>query len=101
MEINPNLQSGLGPLDPSAATETRRTQEARSLAHGTGRLADHQSNPDADQVELSASASLELARNRKLEALEKAVSEGTYAPKAREIATGLVHEAILDTTEPK
>src|SRR5436309_2128050 len=101
MEIKSNLQNALGPLDTSAATDTRRTEAAKSHAHGKARLADDQPNLDADQVQLSASASQEAARARKIEALEKAVANGTYHPNAKDIASSLVDTVILESREPK
>jgi len=56
---------------------------------------------DADQIQLSASASIELNRARKLEALEAAVAGGSYSPRAQDIASSLVSETISGSVEGK
>ena len=101
MEIKSNLQNVQTSLDSSAATDTRRTEATKSHVHGKSRIADGRSQFDADHVQLSATASQEVARAQKIEALEKAVASGTYHPKASDIASSLVDNAILDSGEPK
>ena len=101
MEIKSNLQTGLSPLDTAAATETRRTQEARAHAYGAGRVTENPAAGDRDQIHLSASAAVEIRRAQRLEALEAAVANGTYAPVAKEIASSLVDETISGSVDSK